>query len=233
MNWDTVFFVILPYISLAIFVAVGLYRKIYRPFTGSSISSQLLERKKLYWGSIPFHYGIVIVLLGHLLALLLPGGLRLWNAVPIRLYLLEATGLALGLWALIGLVILVWRRLSEKRVQVVTTPMDLVILVLLLISVITGVLTASVYRFGSSWFTVVFTPYLWSVLTLQPQVSLVAPLPWVIKLHVINFFVLLAVLPFSRLIHIAMYPLGYLIRPWQIVIANRRPGRGQENPTAR
>ena len=109
--------------------------------------------------------------------------------------------------------------------RVVTTPMDLVVLVLLLVSAITGVLIATVYRFGSSWFTAVFTPYLWSVLTLQPQVSLVAPLPWVIKLHVINFFVLLAVFPFSRLIHIVTYPLGYLIRPWQIVIWNRRPGR--------
>jgi nitrate reductase gamma subunit len=227
MNMDTVFFVILPYISLAIFVVVSIYRSIYRPFTVSSLSSQLLERKKLYWGSIPFHYGIVIVLLGHLAALLLPGGLRLWNAVPIRLYLLEATGLALGLWALIGLVILLWRRLSEKRVQVVTTPMDIVILLLLLISVITGVLTASVYRFGSSWFTAVFTPYVWSVLTLRPLVSLVAPLPWVIKLHVINFFILLAVFPFSRLIHIATYPIGYLIRPWQIVIWNRRARAGQ------
>ncbi len=223
MNWDTVFFVILPYISLAIFIAVSIYRSIYRPFTVSSLSSQLLERKKLYWGSVPFHYGIVIVLLAHLLALLLPGSLRLWNAVPIRLYLLEATGLALSLWALVGLVVLLWRRLSEKRVRVVTTPMDLVILALLLISVITGVLTATVYRFGSSWFTVVFTPYIWSVLTFRPQVNLVAPLPWVIKLHVINFFLLLAVFPFSRLVHIATYPIGYLIRPWQIVIWNRKP----------
>jgi nitrate reductase gamma subunit len=103
--------------------------------------------------------------------------------------------------------------------------MDLVINVLLLISVITGVLTATVYRFGSSWFTVIFTPYLWSVATFQPQVSLVAPLPWLIKLHVINFWVLLAVFPFSRLIHILMYPLGYLVRPWQIVMWNRRPAR--------
>ena len=223
MNWDTVFFVILPYVAVATFVVAGIYRRAYRPFSGSSISSQLLERKKLFWGTIPFHYGIVLVLLGHLAALLVPSGLRLWNSVPIRLYLLEATGLALGIWALVGLAILLWRRLSERRVRVVTTPMDLVVLVLLLVSVITGVLTASVYRFGSSWFTVVFTPYLWSVLTFQPQVNLVAPLPWVIKLHVINFFILLAVFPFSRLIHIATYPIGYLIRPWQIVIWNRRP----------
>lgn len=228
MNVNTLLFVVLPYISLVIFLAVSIYRSIYRPFTVSSLSSQLLERRKLYWGSIPFHYGIVIILLAHLVALVLPGGLRLWNAVPIRLYLLEATGLALGLWALLGLLILLWRRVSERKVRVVTTPMDIVLLLLLLVSVITGVLTATLYRFGSSWFTVVFTPYIWSVLTLRPMVSLVAPLPWLIKLHVINFFVLLAVFPFSRLIHLATYPIGYLIRPWQIVIWNRRPRAGQD-----
>lgn len=222
MNWNILFFVILPYVALTVCIVAGIYRAIYRPFTISSMSSQLLERKKLFWGSIPFHYGIVLVLLGHLFALFLPRQLRLWNSAPIRLYLLEATGLALGLWALAGLAVLLWRRLSERRVRVVTTPMDLVLLLLLLVSVITGVLTATVYRFGSSWFTTVFTPYLWSVLTFRPLVSLVAPLPWVIKLHVVNFFVLLAVLPFSRLIHIAVYPIGYLVRPWQIVLWNRR-----------
>lgn len=227
MNWDTLFFVILPYVTVAMFVVAGIYRRAYRPFSGSSLSSQLLERKKLFWGSVPFHWGIVLVLLGHLAALLLPGGLRLWNAVPVRLWLLEATGLALGLWALIGLLILLSRRLSNKRVRVVSTRMDYVVLLLLLVSVVTGVLTATLYRFGISWFTVVFTPYLWSVVTLRPQVSLVAPLPWLIKLHVINFWLLLAIFPFSRLIHIAMYPLGYLVRPWQIVIWNRRSRTGQ------
>lgn len=230
MNLDTLLFVMLPYMAVVVFVVAGIYRRTYRPFSGSSLSSQLLERKKLFWGSVPFHWGIVLVLLGHLAALLLPAGLRLWNAVPIRLWLLEATGLALGLWALIGLVVLLYRRLSTKRVRVVSTPMDYVILLLLLVSLVTGVLTATVYRFGTSWFTVVFTPYLWSVATLRPQVSLIAPLPWLIKLHVITFWILLAVFPFSRLIHIAMYPLGYVVRPWQIVIWNRREPRRTEEP---
>ncbi len=222
MIWDTIFFVILPYISLAVAVCVTVYRSIYRPFSVSSMSSQLLERKKLYWGSISFHYGIVLVLLGHLAALLLPKGLLLWNAVPVRMYLLELTGLALGIWALVGLGVLLWRRLSEKRVRAVTTPMDLAVLVLVILSALTGVLTATLYRFGTSWFTVVFTPYLASLFTLQPNIGLVTPLPWVIKLHVINFFILLAVFPFSRLIHIVTYPAGYLIRPWQIVLWNRK-----------
>ena len=222
MNWDTVFFVIFPYLAMFTAVVVTIYRSVVRPFTISSLSSQLLENRKLYWGSISFHWGIVIILGMHLLALLFPRGLVLWNAVPLRLYLLELSGLALGLWCLAGLSILVWRRLTSRRLWAVTTPMDLLVLTLLLVSVVTGVLVATLYRFGSYWFTGIFTPYLTSLFTLQPQVSLVAPLPWVIKLHVINFFVLLVVFPFSRLVHIITYPLGYLLRPWQVVIWNRR-----------
>ena len=131
--------------------------------------------------------------------------------------------------AMVGLVILLWRRLSAKRLRVISTPMDFVVLILLLVSVISGVLVATLYRFGTFWFTAIFSPYLVSVLTFQPQASLVAPLPWLIKLHVTNFFILLAIFPFSRLVHILTYPLGYLIRPWQIVINNRKvrqaPGR--------
>jgi nitrate reductase gamma subunit len=223
MNWDTLFFMVFPYISLAIFVVVSIYRSVYRPFSVSSQSSQLLERRKLFWGSVPFHYGIVLVLLLHLLMFVLPGLVRAWNAAPVRLYLLEVTTLILALWALWGLLALTYRRASARRVQVVTSVMDVVVLALLLVSAITGILIATVYRFGSTWFTAIFAPYLASVFTLQPAVTMVTPLPWVIKLHVINFFLLLAVFPFSRLIHIAAYPIRYLVRPWQIVIWNLRP----------
>lgn len=222
MIWDTIFFVIVPYIATTVAITVTIYRAVYRPFTVSSMSSQLLERKKLYWGSISFHYGIVLVLIGHLISLFLPEGLRLFYTVPIRLYILQLTGLALGIWAMVGLSILLWRRLSDRRVRVVSSPMDLIVLVLLLVSVITGVLISSLYRFGTFWFTAIFTPYLVSLFRFQPQLNLVTPLPWLIKLHVINFFILLAVFPFSRLVHIVTYPVGYLIRPWQIVIWNRK-----------
>lgn len=222
MDLNQLFFVVFPYIAVTLFIAVTFYRSIFRPFTVSSLSSQLLERKKLYWGSIPFHYGIVLILLIHLFALIFPKVLLLWNAVTIRLYLLEFTGFVLGLWCFIGLIVLLWRRVRVPNIKAVTTPMDLVVLLLVLVSVITGVLIASGYRFGSTWFTGVFTPYLWSLLILQPRPELVAPLPWLIQLHVLNNFILLAIFPFSRLIHIITWPLGYLFRPWQIVIWNWR-----------
>ncbi len=223
MNWNTLFFVIFPYIAIVVAIIGTVYRTIRQPFSVSSLSSQLFERKKLYWGNIPFHYGLLIILAGHLVALFLPGTLRLWNAAPIRLYLLELSGLGLGLWALTGGLILLWRRLTERRLQVVTTPMDWIVLLLLLVSLITGVLTAGNYRFGSTWFTSVFTPYLVSLFVLRPRPELVGSLPWIIQLHAFNFFLLLFLFPFTRLIHIITLPLGYLIRPWQVVIWLRRP----------
>jgi nitrate reductase gamma subunit len=222
MDWNSLLFLIFPYVSIILAVTVTFYRAVYRPFSISSLSSQLLERRKLYWGSISFHWGIVIILAMHLLAILFPSGILLWNSVPLRLYLLEFTGLALGVWALAGLLILVFRRLSERRVQAVTSTMDYVVLALLLVSVISGVATATLYRFGSYWFTAIFAPYLRSIFTLQPLPAMLAPLPWIIKLHALNFFILLAVFPFSRLVHIITYPLGYLFRPWQIVVRMRK-----------
>jgi nitrate reductase gamma subunit len=222
MNWNTLLFVIFPYVAMILAVVVTIYRAIFRPFTISSLSSQLLERKKLYWGSISFHWGIVVILLMHLLAIIFPWGVLQWNAQILRLYITELLGLILGLWSLGGLLILLWRRLSTRRIWVVTSPMDLVVLLALLVSVISGVMVATTYRFGSSWFTAIFSPYLLSLFVLQPRVDLVTPLPWIIKLHVANFFVLLVLFPFSRLVHIITYPLGYLLRPWQIVIWYRK-----------
>lgn len=224
MNWNLILFSIFPYVALIIAIVVGIYRSLYRPFSISSLSSQLLENKQLYWGSIPFHWGIVLILLLHLLAIFFPRSLLLWNAQPLRLYLLEFTGLALGVWSLAGLVVLVWRRLSQPRVQAVTSFMDILILVLLLVSVISGVIVATAYRFGSYWFSGIFTPYLLSLLVLQPRLDLITPLPLMVKLHVLNFFILLLIMPFSRLVHIFTYPFGYLLRPWQIVIWYRKRG---------
>jgi respiratory nitrate reductase, gamma subunit len=225
MNWNSLLFGIFPYIALTLVVAVTAYRMVYRPFSVSAQSSQLLEQKRLFFGSVAMHWGLVIVLLGHLVALLLPKGLLLWNAVPVRLYLLEITGLALGIWALFGTYLLLARRISVARVRSASTPMDYLVLVVILVSALTGVLTAVLYRYGSFWFPAVMTPYLWSILTLQPRPELIRDLPFWTQLHVFNFWLFLAVFPFSRLVHIITVPLGYALRPWQIVIWVRKLAR--------
>ncbi len=217
-------FVVFPYVAISLAVVVSVIRWRRHPFSVSALSSQLLESRKLFWGSVSFHWGISLVLLGHLAALLVPRGFELWNGAPARLYLLEATGLALGLWALFGVVVLIYRRLTNRRIQAVTSVMDGVVLALILVQVVTGLWIALGYRWGSFWGTSVFVPYVWSLLTFQPQPELVAPLPLVLQLHAFSFFVFLALFPFSRLVHIVTVPLGYLTRPWQKVVRmNREP----------
>lgn len=221
MNWNQLFFEVFPYVALTLAVVVTVLRWRAQPFTVSSLSSQLLERRKLYWGSVAFHWGVTILLLVHLAVLILPRGLESWNRVPARLYALEITGLALGVWTLVGLGILIFRRLFEPRVRAVTSRMDLALLAILALQVVTGLWIALGYRFGSQWAPAIFVPYIRSLFLLQPRSDLVAALPWVLRLHAFSFFVLLALLPFSRLVHIITLPLGYLVRPWQIVLRIR------------
>jgi len=221
MNWNQLVFDVFPYVALSVALVGTVFRWRAQPSTVSSLSSQLLERRKLYWGSVAFHWGVIILLLAHLAVLIFPSGIERWNQVPVRLYALEITGLALAVWTLVGLIILIFRRLSEPKVKVVTSNMDLVLLIVLALQVVTGIWIALGYRFGSQWAPAVFVPYIRSLLALQPRSELVAALPLVLRLHAFTFFVLLGLLPFSRLVHIISLPLGYLARPWQIVLHTR------------
>ena len=225
MNFEMVLFQVFPYVATVVAIVESVRRFAKGRFTYSSLSSQFLESSQLFLGSVPWHYGIMLVLLGHLLAFLFPRQLLAFNSKPVRLYALESVALTLGLFTLVGLINLTIRRLRSARVRAVTSPMDLIILVVLLVQVGLGVYIALFKRWGSSWFAVALAPYLYSLCVLRPDASLLAVLPWAVKLHVVGAFLLLALLPFSRLVHLLVVPWQYLwLRP-QLVIWNRRPPR--------
>jgi nitrate reductase gamma subunit len=213
-------FVALPYAAIALAVIAGIIRWRLSPFTISSLSSQLLESKKLFWGSIPFHWGIVLILTGHIFVLFLPSTVDWWNGVPVRLYAIELTGVALALWALFGLVMLTYRRFTTPKVRVVTKPMDFVVLALLFVQIISGLWVAIGLRFGAAWATGVVVPYIWSLVVLQPEPGLISPFPVVLQIHVVAFWAFLAIFPFTRLVHIVSFPALYTTRPWQKVVGN-------------
>lgn len=221
MSANDFLFGVLPYVVTALAIVGTIVRWRSHPFSVSSLSSQLLESKQLYWGSVSFHWGLSIILLGHLGALIVPRGFELWNGAPLRLYMLEITGVALGFWAAFGIIVLIVRRHASARVRRVTTPMDAVVLLIIAIQIATGLWIAIGYRWGSYWGTSVFVPYMHSLFQFQPEPAYVDPLPWVLKAHVLAFYAFLAVFPFTRLVHIITLPLQYLTRPWQKVIASR------------
>ena len=223
--FDTVLYVVFPYVALILAVLVGIYRYFYNRFTYPSLSSQFLENRELFWGSVPWHYGVILVLTAHLLALLFPGLWALLLGAQARLYVLELTGMALGLLAVIGLALLLLRRLSNPRITAVTSVMDWVLLADLLAQVVLGVWVALVYRWGSAWYLQTAVPWLVSLAKFSPQVQFVNALPLVVRLHFLNAFLLIALFPFTRLVHLVTFPITYLWRPFQVVIWNRRPAR--------
>lgn len=214
---DPFFFAVFPYVALALAVVEGARRYYVQPFTYSSLSSQFLENQYHFWGIVPFHFGLMTVLAGHLAAFAVPRGFLLWNSVPARLYLLETTGFVFALLALIGLANLMVRRFTEPSLRAVTTPMDWVVLALLAGQIFLGAYVAVFRPWGSSWFAASLTPYLWSILKLSPDLSYVAPLPLEVKAHIVGAFAIAALLPFTRLVHLLVMPLPYLWRRPQVV----------------
>lgn len=216
------FFVILPYLALLSLIGGSIYRYFLLGFKVSSLSSQILESRILFFGSRPFHWGIVTLFFGHLIGFLIPRSVLAWNGRPVRLYVLEITALAFALTALIGLSVLIYRRSSVKRIRLVTTKMDVFVLTVLPVAIISGIYTAIFYRWGSSWFAAVMAPYLRTIFSLNPDITVITTLPLMVRIHVLTAFILFGMLPFTRLIHMLVYPLHYLFRAYQVVIWNKK-----------
>lgn len=217
---DGLLLVGLPYVAMVALVVGVVHRFRTRAFSCSSLSSQFLEDRQLLYGSVPWHIGVAVLLVGHAVALLLPG---LWSALcASRAFLIgvEVVGVAAALLALVGLGVLAIRRLTNGRVQAVTTTTDLVVLALLVVQVLLGVTTAVRYPWGASWSPGTVAPYLWSLLLLRPAPEFVADMPTLLKAHLALGWVIIGLVPFSRLIHVLSLPLEYLWRAPQVVIWN-------------
>ena len=220
---DQLLFAALPYAVLVVFFLGTIQRYRAQSFSYSSLSSQFLENRQHFWAMVPFHYGVLMVLAGHVVAFLLPRQILLWNSKPLRLYVLEATALVFGITTLVSLGAIIWRRLTVPKVKVVTSTADWVVYALLLIQVLSGVYIAVFRPWGSSWFAASAAPYLWSVIKLNPEIGYLVAMPLSVKLHIVNAFLVIGFFPFSRLVHILVVPNMYLWRRPQVVRWNRDP----------
>lgn len=214
------FFIGLPYAALVIMIIGSASRYFNFGFKVSSLSSQFLEGHQLFYGSQPFHWGLSFLFFGHLIGLLFPRSVIAWNSIPLRLYILEISAFGFGILALVGLILLVFRRILNRRLHMVTSVMDIVVYVILTVQIVTGLWIAFFFRWGSSWFASVLTPYINSVLTLNPDINAVSALPIMIKIHLVSAFTMIAVIPYTRFMHFLVFPISYLLRSYQYVIWN-------------
>ena len=125
-----------------------------------------------------------------------------------------------GVMCLIGLVMLLYRRLTDPRVRATSTKMDIFVLALLLVQLSLGLLTLPVslhHLDGANMLQLM--SWARNIVTFDPfeAVASLSGIGWLFKAHLLVGMTIFLVFPFSRLVHIWSAPVGYLRRPYQIV----------------
>lgn len=213
---DQLLWVIFPYACIAIFIIGHIFRFKYDQFSWTAKSSEFVEKKSLMWGSILFHLGIIPVILGHVVGLGIPASWLRAIGVSDHLYHIGAVyiGSIFGILTLIGMLLLTARRVTNENVRKLSSLSDILVNFLLLFIVFIGcystiVTNATLPDFDyrntiSEWFR--------GLLILRPEAGYMEGVPLSFKIHVIAGFLITALWPFTRLVHVWSVPVNYVGR---------------------
>ncbi|MFI9749515.1 respiratory nitrate reductase subunit gamma [Streptomyces collinus] len=225
--------VVLPYVVLAVFVLGHVWRYRYDKFGWTTRSSQLYERRLLRIGSPLFHFGILVVLIGHIGGLLIPKSWTEAVGISEHTYHIGAVvlGTIAGVATLGGLAILIYRRRTVGPVFSATTRNDKAMYVSLTVTIVLGLAaTVAANVIGGGYdYRETISPWFRSIFYLQPDPDLMTEAPVLFQLHAISALLLFAAWPFTRLVHMLTAPLGYLTRPY-IVYRSRDTQLGARAP---
>ncbi|MBB6171854.1 nitrate reductase gamma subunit [Nocardiopsis mwathae] len=221
---DTALWGILPYLVVLVLVGGTVWRYRYDRFGWTTRSSQMHESRLLRIGSPLFHFGILVVIIGHVIGLLIPDRWTAAIGVTATMYHVNALvlGIIAGVCTLAGVALLVYRRRTTGPVFSATTVNDKAMYLVLVLAILTGLATTLVsagadltgghahdYRQTVSvWFR--------SLFVLDPDVAAMSAATLPFKVHVLVGLGLFTMLPFTRLVHAFTAPVGYLFRPYVV-----------------
>lgn len=225
--WDVV-----PYVTLAV-LAVGIWwRYRYDKFGWTTRSSQLYESRLLRIGSPLFHFGILVVIVGHVIGLVIPESWTSAVGLTDHAYHVQALilgGIA-GVSTLTGIVLLVYRRRTTGPVFMATTVNDKIMYLVLVMAIVAGLactLIGATPLGAEHDYRQTVSPWFRSIWIFQPRGDLMVQAPAWFQIHVTIALVLFCLWPFTRLVHVFSAPIGYLFRPY-IVYRSRESSDGRE-----
>lgn len=214
-------FQIFPYIAGITLILGSILRFDRDPYSWRSKSSQLLRKKQLIIGSVLFHLGILVILGGHAVGLLTP--IAVFDAMGIshgakQILAMTAGGIA-GVFCLIGLLILIHRRLFDPRIRATTSFADISVLFLLLAQLCLGLytITESMNHLDGHEMTK-FMNWAQHIVTFRGGAdAYLADVALVFKMHITLGLFIVFIWPFTRLVHVFSAPIGFVMRPYQVV----------------
>jgi nitrate reductase gamma subunit len=233
---DVLLWGVLPYLVVVVFFGGLVWRYRYDQFGWTTRSSQLYESKLLRIGSPLFHFGLLFVIIGHVVGLLIPASWTEAVGVTEGMYHAGALGIGTiaGVGTLVGIVILIVRRRRSGPVFMATTKNDKAMYAVLTTAIVTGLAT-TVIAFSQGHeahdYRTSVAPWFRSLLVFQPDVEAMASAPLQFHLHVLLGLGLILLFPFSRLVHAFTAPMHYLFRPYIVYRSrDRRPTPGASAP---
>lgn len=197
-----------PYVCATLFFVIPVIRMATRPFSWSTRASGMFNRDTLGVASLLLHWGILLVLLGHVAGLF--GGV-LGSEASIQFFFWSA--LIGGFGVLLGSLIALYRRVAVPEVRATSQADDYAVHLFLIPIVAVALYQVVAHRiFGitynaSSWFA--------SLWRLSPQPELMASASFLTQLHVFLALTFFAYFPFTKLVHVWTYPINYFVRPYQ------------------
>ena len=186
----------------------------------------MLRMGQLRWGSNLFHVGVLFLFFGHFIGMLTPHAVyNIFISAGTKQLLAMVSGGIAGLAALVGVGLLLQRRLTEPRIRVNSKTSDIVILWLFLIQLALGVATVPIsgqHLDGSVM--MLLADWGQHIVTFRGGAAdLIISVSWVFKLHLFLGMTIFLIFPFTRLVHIwsGFASLGYIVRPFQVVRSRR------------
>ena len=218
---NTLLFGYYPYVAMSVFIIGSIARYDRDQYTWRTGSSQLLRAKELRLGSNLFHIGILLLFVGHFAGLLTPPavyhGLGLSTSAK-QMLAVVAGGLFGGICAK-GIYILIRRRLTDARIRKTSSRMDIFILLLIGVQLALGLLTLPISIYHSDGANMILlSEWAQRIVTFRSGAAdQISNIGIIFKLHLFLGMTIFLVFPFSRLVHVWSVPLGYIVRPYQVV----------------
>lgn len=233
---DNFLFGLYPYICLTVFLLGSLIRFDRDQYTWKSDSSQLLMAGQLRMGSNLFHVGVLVLFVGHLVGMLIPHFMYapFMGAGTKQLLAMVVGGIA-GLLGIVGVSLLLHRRLSEPRIRINSKTSDIVLLLLMWLQLALGLATiplSAQHMDGSMMMKL--AEWAQRIVTFRTGApELLAEAGWMFKMHMFLGMSIFLIFPFTRLVHVwsGFGAAAYLMRPYQVVRARRlNVPAGQNQP---
>ena len=229
---------VLPYVVIAILVNGTIWRCRYDRFGWTTRSSQLYESRLLRIGSPLFHFGLLVVIVGHAIGLVIPKSWTDTAGLSQEAYHIQALvlGAVAGFCTLVGIGLLIYRRRTTGPVFMATTRNDKLMSVVLVAAIVAGFTTTLLGAAGGEEhnYRLTVSPWFRSLFVLQPDVAAISRAGLAFQLHAVIGVAFFALWPFTRLVHAFTAPVQYLFRPYSVYrsrgagTAARRPRPGWE-----